>query len=131
MIVLDASIVIELLLRLPRADLVHRRLRTEISQLYVPHLMDVEVGQVLRRFMLRGEISASRARQALADLELLPISRCAHLPLLQRAFQFASNLTVYDAVYLALAESLEASLLTLDKALLSANAHHVHVELLG
>ncbi|MEK6606635.1 MAG: type II toxin-antitoxin system VapC family toxin [Myxococcota bacterium] len=117
MIVLDASAAIDLLLDLPpHADTIRARLESTRS-VAAPHLIDVEVGQVLRRRMLAGGIAQARAREALDDLAALPLIRYAHGPLLSRALDFRANATVYDGVYLALAEALGAVLLTRDAAL--------------
>lgn len=130
MIVLDASAIIELLLNLkPGAPIVAKRIADEAPALYAPHLLDAEVGQVLRRFVLRGELGADDAVEALADLRDLPITRIAHGPLLNRAFELRDNATVYDALYLVLAESIQAPLLTADAALAKVPGHSAQVEL--
>jgi predicted nucleic acid-binding protein len=90
--------------------------------------MDVEVTQVLRRFVARGEIEPERARQALEDLADLPLQRYAHDVLLPRVWELRQNLTAYDAVYVALAEVLDAPLLTRDARILRAPGHGARVE---
>ncbi len=118
MIVLDASVVVDLVLNVdPAATRIAQRIVQETPGLCAPHLLDAEVGQVLRRFCLRGDIAAGRAVHALDDFLALPIERCPHTPLLQRSFELRDNATVYDALYLALAEGLDAPLLTRDSAL--------------
>jgi predicted nucleic acid-binding protein len=87
------------------------------EKLHAPHLIDVEVTQVLRRYSRAGDITHARGREALSDLALLPIQRYPHEPLLDRVWQLRNNVTAYDAVYLALAEGLDAVFLTLDAAL--------------
>ena len=82
-----------------------------------PHLVDVEVGQALRRFWLRRELGDARAAALINELLQLPLRRYPHSRLLPRAFQFRTNVTVYDGIYLALAEALDAPLLTGDGAL--------------
>jgi predicted nucleic acid-binding protein len=117
-IVLDASAAIDLLLDVrPVADTLREKLLAQPGQLAAPHLIDAEVGQVLRRHVLRGELTAARARDAFDDLRDLGIQRFPHGPLLGRAFELRDNATVYDALYLALAEALDADLLTRDAAL--------------
>jgi predicted nucleic acid-binding protein len=85
--------------------------------LAVPELVDVEVGQALRRFVLRGALDRRAARAAVEDLSQLPLDRYPLRGLVARAFDWHDNVTVYDGVYLALAEALERPLLTGDTAL--------------
>ena len=130
MIVLDASVVIDLLLDVsPYAKPIAERIATESPELFAPYLLDVEVGQVLRRYVLRGEIPAARALSALEDLIALPVHRYPHAILLKRAFELRDNVTLYDAIYLALAEALGAPLLTRDAALAKAPGIAAKVEL--
>ncbi len=126
MIVLDASAVIELLLRTPTGDWLARRIVGEA--LAVPHLLDVEVTQVMRRYERARAISPSRARQLLQDLVDLDAARYPHDVLVARAWQLRANLTAYDAMYVALAEALRARLLTCDGRLARAPGHGAHVE---
>lgn len=118
MLVLDASALVDLLLnRHPRAPQIVARVLAEAPNLHTPHLCDVEVAQVLRRFVLRGELDPSHAVAAIEDLADLPITRHSHSALLPRALDLRDVATVYDAVYIALAELLDAPLLTCDAAL--------------
>jgi predicted nucleic acid-binding protein len=131
-IVADASAVIELLLGRPTAEgLVGRLTDDPTLELAAPHLVDAEVGQVLRRFELRGELDEAAARAALGDLTDLPIVRYPHGPLLARAYDLRHNLTFYDAVYLALAEMLDAPFVTADAALAGVPGALASVWLLG
>jgi len=125
-IVLDASAVIELLLRTPTGDAIVRRIDGET--LAAPHLLDVEVAQVMRRYQRAGAVTASRARQLLVDLVDLDATRFAHDVLIARVWQLRVNLTAYDAVYVALAEALGAALLTCDGRLARAPGHRALVE---
>jgi predicted nucleic acid-binding protein len=130
--VLDASAVVDLLLDLPPfSQIIARRVADAAPELYAPHLLDVETAQVLRRFVLRGDISSARASLALTDLLALPIQRYAHAPLIERAFELRDNATMYDALYLVLAEGLNVPLLTRDKALGEVPGHRANVEVLG
>ena len=131
MIVADASVVVDVLLYPDSAaahSLAPRFARREA--ICAPHLMDAEVGQALRRFTLRGEISAVRAMQSFDDLAALPIRRYPHTALLPRAFELRSNVTVYDGIYLALAEALGAPLLSCDAALADVPGCAATVEIL-
>ena len=129
MIVVDASVVVDALLGsgseagdrltdvLERGDVV-----------CAPHLVDVEVGQVVRRFEHRGELAGHDAVQAIRDLGDLPLRRYPHHVLLPRTFDLRHNVTLYDAVYLALAEALEVPLLTGDRGLADVPACTATVE---
>lgn len=128
MIVLDASAVVELVLGSPRGALVRARIARPDESLHAPHLLDVEVASVLWRYQLSGELSAADGREALADLAGLDIARYAHDLLLPRVWELRTLVTAYDAVYLALAETLAAPLLTLDRRLARARGHGARVE---
>lgn len=130
MIVVDASVIVEVLLRTPAADAIAQRLFTPRETLHAPHLMDVEVTQVLRRYVSRGEVDPEHGRALVLLLAQLPITRHAHQPLLARMWELRDNLTAYDAAYMALAEGLRAPLLTRDKALASAPGTAELVELI-
>jgi predicted nucleic acid-binding protein len=129
LIVLDASAVLEALLRTQTAAVVERWLFDAEQTLHAPHLLDVEVAQVLRRYATSGEIDASRGRMALADLADLPVQRYPHDFLLPRVWELGNDLTAYDAVYVALAEALDAPLLTGDQRLAAAAGRYTRVEL--
>ena len=116
MIVLDASAVIEVLLQ----SEVGRSLEGRVfggEVLNAPHLLDLEVAQVLRRHVQRGGLDPSRAEGALQDFHDLRIERYPHHLFLGRIWALRENVTAYDAAYLALAEALEAPLLTTDRRL--------------
>jgi len=129
-IVLDASVVMELLLNRPSAARLARRLRDPDEALHAPHLIDLEIAQTLRRYQAIGELSPQRARQALLAFAQMPIERHPHWPFFERIWELRRNLTAYDAAYVALAEVLEAPLLTCDRALASAPGHRATVELI-
>ncbi len=129
MIVVDASALLEVLLQTPAAARVSKRLFARGESLHAPHLLDVEAAQVLRRYARAGVISADRGAEALSDLADLPLHRYPHFVLLPRIWQWRQNLTAYDAAYVALAEALNAPLVTRDRALASA-ARGVRVEVL-
>lgn len=132
MIVLDASAVLEFLLApSPRSRAIAERIRAEAPQLAAPHLLDAEVGQVLRRYVRAGEVAAERAVAAMEDLLALPLVRYPHGPFLVRAFGLRGNATFYDALYLVLAEALGAPLLTRDRALARVPGHRARVEVIA
>jgi predicted nucleic acid-binding protein len=126
MMVLDASAVIELLLNSRAGQRVAARI-SDNHPLHVPHLIDLEVTQVLRRECALGRLSLERAEAGLEVFQNLAMRRHSHQPLLGRIWQLRNNLTAYDACYVALAESLGALLLTTDSALASA-PHLARVE---
>ena len=128
MIVLDASAAIEWLLQSPVGVKIDRRIFTGSESLHAPHLLDVEVAQVLRRYVRGKTITAQRGQEALDDLGDLPLSRYPHDFLIPRVWELRATLTAYDAVYVALAELLEATLLTCDGKIASAPGHGADVE---
>jgi predicted nucleic acid-binding protein len=129
MIVVDASAVLEALLRTPAAGAVERRLFATSQTLHAPHLLDVEVAQVVRRYAANGEIDVERGRMALDDLVDLPLHRYPHDFLLPRVWDLRNNITAYDAMYVALAEMLDAPIITRDKRLAASTGHHALIEL--
>lgn len=96
---------------------------------HAPHLIDVEVAQVVRRYAASGDIDAGRGGAALEDLGDLPLRRYPPGLLLPRMWAWRHNLTAYDATYVALAEALDAPLLTRDRRLAQAAERQVRVEL--
>jgi predicted nucleic acid-binding protein len=128
-IVIDASAALETLLRTPAARAVDARLFDPGETLHAPHLVDVEVAQVLRRYAAVGAIDPERCRAALLDWADFPLSRYPHDILLPRIWELRGQLTAYDAAYVALAEALDAPLVTRDRRVAAASGHHARVEL--
>jgi len=129
-IVVDASVVIKVLLNTPAGVRVAERLFADGETLHAPHLLDLEVAQVLRRYALSAELDAARDAQVLEDLAALPLSRYPHDVLLPRIWELQHNVTAYDAAYVALAEALAAPLVTRDAALAASRGHAARIELL-
>ncbi len=129
MIVVDASVLVDVLLRVPGVEALDARLFDGNESLHAPHLIDVEVAHVLRRYALRGELSEARGKGALALLQRFPITRHAHDVLLQRVWMLRFGLSAYDAAYVALAEGLGATLCTRDAPLSRCTGHSARVEL--
>jgi predicted nucleic acid-binding protein len=130
MIVVDASVVVTALADDgPDGDAVRARLRGE--RLVAPHLIDVEVLSAWRRLAAAGAIDDRRATLAIEDLRSLRVERVSHVELLERCWELRSNLTVYDAAYVALAELLDIALLTADTRLATAPGVRCPVEIPG
>jgi predicted nucleic acid-binding protein len=120
LIVVDASAILDLLLRTPSGASTPSLMFAPGQTLHAPHLLDIEIAQVIRRYEAKGEIDDARGREALSDLADLPIQRYPHDLFLPRVWELRRNLTAYDAVYVALAEGLDAPLLTSDRRLADA-----------
>lgn len=131
MIVIDASAIVAALLHTSAAEAVRQQLFAPHQSLHAPHLLDVEVTHVLRRYTLSRELDEERGRGALGALAAFPIRRYAHDLLLPRVWQMRNNFSAYDAVYVALAEALDAELLTCDRRLANAAAPYVSIELIS
>lgn len=128
MIVVDASLVLDVLLRASTLPHLTRRLLAKRESLHAPHVLDLEVAQVVRRYWNAGELDDERGAEALDDLADLPIHRYPHDLLLPRIWELRANLTAYDAAYVALAEALGAPLLTRDARLAAAPGHEARIE---
>jgi predicted nucleic acid-binding protein len=129
-IVLDASAAIEWLFQSPAGVKIDRRIFSVSESLHAPHLLDVEVLQVLRRYVRDKTITAQRGQEAIEDLGDLPLNRYPHDFLVPRIWELRATLTAYDAAYVALAELLEAPLLTCDGKIASAPGHDANVEVM-
>jgi predicted nucleic acid-binding protein len=128
MIVIDASAILDVLLRTSVAKDVEARLSAAGQTIHAPYLLDVEVAQVIRRRAIFGNIDSKRGLAALSDLSSMPIRRYPHEFLLPRVWELRNNLTAYDAVYVALAEAIDAPLLTRDRRITNAAGHHAQIE---
>lgn len=129
MIVVDASAAVELLVQSPLSVPIERRVREPGETLHAPHLFDVEVVQALRGLLLRREVETDRVEIARRALNDLAIVRYAHRALLVRAWELRHFLSVYDGVYVALAELLGATLVTADARLAKTRGHRAEIEL--
>ena len=127
MLVVDASCLAEVVLAGPDAEPVRERLQEDPDQV-APHLVDAEVLSVVRREHLRGKLDTTAASQAIEDLESWPAARVDHRPLLARAWELRDSLSAPDALYVALAEAIDATLLTLDRRLARAAGPRCRVE---
>jgi predicted nucleic acid-binding protein len=128
-IVLDASAAVDWLLQTSAGRRIETRIYSRSESLHTPHLLDLEVAQVLRRLVREHVVSAQRAYEATEDLLDLRITRYPHFLLLPLIWQHRHNLSAYDAAYIVLAEKLGATLITRDARLASAPGHGATVEL--
>lgn len=117
MIVLDASVVVELLANGPLAGSLRRDLARRAESLIVPHLLDIEVVNALRALTARRGIDGHQSSQLLMALAELPAERYPHTPLLGRIWELRHNFTAYDAASIALAEETNSVLYTTDAKL--------------
>jgi predicted nucleic acid-binding protein len=129
MIVVDASAVTELLLQTDLGARVEQRLGAD--DLHAPHLLDVEILSALRRLVLTSELRPERAAEAIEDLNLIRLTRHGHTDFAERAWALRRNVTAYDAMYIALAESLEAPLVTCDRPLGSRARRLARIEVIS
>ena len=127
MIVLDASVVVELLTNGPSADSVRQQLSAHDEAFIAPHLVDVEVMSAIRNLAAGRRIDPHRSEQILRGLAMLPVERYPYTPLLNRIWELRHNFTAYDAAYIALAEATNAVLYTCDEKL--SRGHHARVAL--
>jgi predicted nucleic acid-binding protein len=116
MLVVDASCLSEVVIGGPGAEAIGERLSADVDHA-APHIVDVEVFGVIRREHLRGHLDRTEAAQAVEDLEVWPGERFGHRPLLARAWQLRDTVRGWDAMYVALAEALDAVLVTTDRRL--------------
>lgn len=130
MLVVDASCLVEVVTGGPGAEAIRRRLNSDVDHA-APHVVDVEVFGVIRREHLRGRLDRTAAAQAVEDLEAWPGERFGHRLLLTRAWQLRHTVRGWDAMYVALAEALDAVLLTTDRRLATATGPTCRIEAVG
>lgn len=130
MLVIDASCLFEVLVGAPAAEAMRRRLAADDDQA-APHIVDVEVFDVIRREHLRGRLDRTEATQAVEELEAWPGERFGHRLLLPRAWELRDTVRGWDAMYVALAEALDAVLVTTDRRLAAATGPTCRIEVIG
>jgi predicted nucleic acid-binding protein len=131
LIVLDASAAIELLLNTATGRLIAREIISRETSLHAPHLIDLEIVQAFRRYVLSGEIRESRAITAINHWLGLDVSRYPHEPFVTNIWQYRNNLTAYDAAYVTLAKVLKATLFTCDRALAEITGMDTTIEVIS
>jgi predicted nucleic acid-binding protein len=130
MLVIDASCLCEVVIAGPEAEAVRERLAADTEHA-APHLVDVEVLSVIRREHLRGHLDRTEAAQAVEDLEDWPGERFGHRLLLARAWELRATVRTWDAMYVALAEALDAVLVTIDARLAGATGPTCPIEVIA
>lgn len=129
MIILDASLAIDVALATSDGRRLQQRLRADGRPLGAPELIDLEILQVMRRSVRRGEVDAEQAAEALGIFEALPLERFPHRIVSRRIWSLRDNLTTYDAAYIALAELLDAPLWTRDSKMQGVPGARAQVEI--
>lgn len=130
MIVLDASAAIEMLLSSPVGRRLAARLESSEQGIHAPHLIDLEIAQTLRKFVIAQVIKERAGTKALDQWLSLDIERYPHHMLLRRVWQLRANVSAYDAAYIALAEALGTRLVTADRRLARVHGLQDLVELI-
>jgi predicted nucleic acid-binding protein len=128
MLVVDASCLYEVVADGTVAEGVRQHLAADPEQA-APHVIDVEVASVIRRDYLLGRLDATAAAQAIEDLRDWPGERFGQQPLLERIWELRGTVRVWDAAYVALAEVLDATLITLDGRLAAAQGPRCRIDL--
>jgi predicted nucleic acid-binding protein len=132
LIVIDVSAEVAVLLSAaPEAESIRERVAGPGETLHVPHLFEIEVLHALRSLTFRGTVSPERAHLALRRLLNTRLVRYPHTTLVERIWALRENLTAYDAAYVALAEALDAPLVTTDGRLARAPGIRAAVEVYG
>ena len=130
MLVVDASCLFEVVADGESAEDV-RSLLAEDPDQAAPHVVDVEVMNVVRRHLILGTLDQTAANQAIDDLVAWPGERYGHRTLVGRAWELRSTVRGWDAMYVALAEALGATLITLDRRLAAARGPECGIEVVG
>ncbi|HAH08924.1 MAG TPA: VapC toxin family PIN domain ribonuclease [Alphaproteobacteria bacterium] len=130
MIVIDASLALDLVLVTRDAKEIMARLNATDRAMAAPEVFDLEILQTIRRLRLSGSIDETRVDAAMGVFLSVPVERYSHAPLRRRIWDLRQNLTAYDAAYFALAEMLDAPLWTRDRKFAAVPGHVARVEIL-
>ena len=131
MIVIDASALANVVGDDGPAGRAARARLLDAAEASTPELADVETVAVLRKRWLAGDLTDRRFRSAIDDLLALPLARFPTGPLMIRAYELRSNVTAYDASYIALAEGLACTLVTADTRLARSPGTNCAIEILA
>jgi predicted nucleic acid-binding protein len=123
-VVIDSSAIVDVLIDAQPAELVAELANNDLA---APHHLDIEVFSVLRRLERCGEIGEKDAAEARRMFGSMNISRYAVDGIAERIWTLRHNLTCYDAAYVALAEVLDAPLLTCDAKMAGAPGHDAKI----
>lgn len=123
-VVLDASSLAEYVVASPTGREIFGFLDARRPAIHVPHLCIVETLSALRGWVRRGELSLERAEGAVEDLHGFPARKWSADPFIDRIWELRDNVSSYDASYVALAESLDAVLVTSDGRLARGAGDH-------
>jgi predicted nucleic acid-binding protein len=130
MLIVDASCLYEVVVDAMHSEVVRERLAADPEHA-APHVIDVEVLSVVRRDRMLGRLDATAAQQAVEDLRDWPAERFGHRSLVERAWELRDSVRTWDAMYVALAEALDATLITLDLRLARAKGVGCTVEVVA
>lgn len=130
MLVVDASVLFEIVADTPAAGAMRARVRQDPDQV-APHLVDAEVLGLIRRHHHEGRLDATASSQAVRDLADWPGERISHQPFLDRAWQLRTTVRSWDALYVAIAEGFGATLVTTDARLAAAEGPRCRIEVLA
>jgi predicted nucleic acid-binding protein len=129
-LIVDAGALYEALTGTRPGAVVRERMR-EASYLAAPHVVDVEVLSVIRRYEQLGRLDPTSARHAVEDLAIWPAERYSHRPFLARVWELRENVRPWDGLYVVLAEALGATLLTTDARLAAASGPQCPIDVVG
>ena len=130
MLIVDASCLFEVLADTPNSEAIRERMSAD-GDLAAPHLVDAEVIGIVRGHHLRGLLDLTAANQAIDDLRDWPGDRYGHRPLLARAWELRNSVRSWDALYVALAEAFDATLITRDSRLAAARGPESRIEVVA
>jgi predicted nucleic acid-binding protein len=125
-IVVDASLIFHLIVDGPKASEAIEALEKQ-GTMVAPQLIDLEILNALRKQRMANRVSRERIEQALGDFNAIAIERYPTHHLNTRIWELCDNLTPYDACYVALAESLEIPLYSLDRRMANAPRHNAQI----
>jgi predicted nucleic acid-binding protein len=129
-IVVDASCLFEVVVDSDRGEAIRARMAEDTDHA-APHIVDIEVFSLIRRDNLAGVFDHTFAGLAVEDLRSWPGERYGHRALLERAWELRHTVRGWDAAYVALAEALNATLITLDRRLAAATGPKCQIEVLA